>query len=157
MKPERINVGCEAGESEGFVNCDFYVQNTGLYYVGRVAGYSYRATDENYYDMGYIFKSAAEPGKLIAVLESDHPCNVRIRKGEFLDIIYDGGKKKRLFFPEINGEKTTLYFAEDGSSYYDADLTQLAEKAPSFFVTISPFIVAGVGTALIYLLGRRMR
>ena len=52
----------------------------------------------------------------------------------YIDITYDGGKKLRLFIPPFGGGSTgfiVLWFATDGSSYYDPSLTELARATES--------------------------
>lgn len=54
---------------------------------------------------------------------------INIQDGDTVDITYDGTNTLLIYMPAII-EDTTLYVAEDGSTYYDWLLTDLAKQAP---------------------------
>jgi len=63
---------------------------------------------------------------------------VEIAAGEFIEIAYDGGQHLSVYLPEIiisqeSGSPPNelfLWIASDGSTYFDEDLTQVAQLSP---------------------------
>jgi len=58
---------------------------------------------------------------------------IEIVEGGFINLTYDGGNSLLLYFPKLGVGSSgfgELYFSDDGSSYYDAELTNLAFAAP---------------------------
>jgi hypothetical protein len=49
---------------------------------------------------------------------------------ESLTLTFDGGRKVPVYLPSFTGVSLTLYVATDGSTYYDAALTQPARLRP---------------------------
>ncbi|MBD3260050.1 PQQ-binding-like beta-propeller repeat protein [Candidatus Woesearchaeota archaeon] len=63
------------------------------------------------------------------VTHSSSLCPKGITAGEYITIKYNGGHKLNVYFPNITQDNLILYIAQDGSTYYDANLTQLAQGA----------------------------
>ncbi len=64
---------------------------------------------------------------------------VDIQAGDRVELTYDGGRRLLIYLPKITHKDLVLnkglyaivlYVASDGSTYYDAKLTQLAQSAP---------------------------
>ena len=57
---------------------------------------------------------------------------INIPAGDRLEITYDGGKRLAIYLPRVTTtpeESINLYPTTDGSTYYDKELTELAQKA----------------------------
>lgn len=127
----------DAEKLEGFIGVDFRClsltvcgEGHNCIYFGENFGYV-QSTENAYHDG----------------LESDSPLAVRVRlaagsnsicvkaditipAGASIYIAYDDGQELNVFFPSFTGSTFTLYVASDGSTYYDAALTSLAQAAP---------------------------
>jgi len=56
---------------------------------------------------------------------------INIPAGYTLEITFDGGKKQICYFPELVGVTSKFFYpADDGSTYYDQAMTNLAYPAP---------------------------
>jgi hypothetical protein len=53
-----------------------------------------------------------------------------ITAGQSILITYEGGQSRTIYFPTVVAKEITLYVREDGATYYDAALTQLAQPSP---------------------------
>jgi len=85
------------------------------------SAYGYIWDNQNIYQDG---TSYATPRNLVFNV-SKIAENIGVQLKDRVTIIYDAGQMLTIFLPEIT-TNTTLYVAEDGSTYYDAGLTKLA-------------------------------
>jgi len=81
------------------------------------------------YDNQNVFIDLKSSGTAIPihiwVQESDE--GKYMHAGDTIKITYDGGQKLTIYTPEGWGK---VYVATDGSTYYDKDLTKLAQRVP---------------------------
>jgi hypothetical protein len=105
---------CTAAQS-----CIYYQENLG--FVQSVDVYS---------DGVELTESA--PVKVNIDVGSDSTCgnpSISIAAGHSITVTHDGGQTRAIYFPTFEGTRLTLYVASDGSTYYDAALTQLAQPS----------------------------
>jgi hypothetical protein len=56
--------------------------------------------------------------------------NVTFAAGNYVTLTFDMGKSLKVYLPAFTGKEITLYVSQNGSTYRDAALTQLAAAAP---------------------------
>jgi len=54
---------------------------------------------------------------------------IAVQAGDYVTVTYDGGRTKRVYFPAIRGDSVELYIGNDGSTYRDRGLCDLAQAA----------------------------
>ncbi len=84
------------------------------------------------YDNANLYVSdwnASEPLILCVVIETQDD-TIAIQAGDTLEIIYDGRQILTAYLPAITENTDALHVASDGSTYYDENLTQLAQSVP---------------------------
>ena len=112
--------------------------NTESYiYLGTLEGTAlgwYRLYDALFYDN--LAGTTASP---LGLYVDANGCGcIAIDDGETLDLDYDGGQTLTLHLPAI--EAGWLFVADDGSTYWDSQLTSLAKAAPTESGDNCPFI-----------------
>ncbi len=84
------------------------------------------------YDNGNTYQkgnSYAQSRDIFLRIFTDEDEEIGIPAGDSLEITYDGGQRLAIYLPRITEEPSILYVATDGSTYYDEELTKLAQKA----------------------------
>lgn len=91
----------------------------------------YIALDNNqqgYVDVGTVYEPL---GSMVMEFISNFlAIPLSIDEGNRVGLTYDGGQELIVYLPAIR-ERTSLYVATDGSTYYNRRLTKLAQKAPT--------------------------
>jgi hypothetical protein len=54
---------------------------------------------------------------------------ITLQAGESIVLSFGNNQTRAVYFPAFNGKSLLLYVREDGSTFYDAALTMLAQKA----------------------------
>lgn len=134
-----ISQEVECGSGTTFVFCDadvigsddspchYYPDNDNF---GHISAYGWEDGNELLYkDVAVVLGQG--PNSLCWDTE------VFISEGSYFEITYDGGKIKRIYLPEMYYENSyshslILFIAEDGSTYYDKELTDLAYLTPEY-------------------------
>lgn len=82
---------------------------------------------EGYVDVGTVYEP---PGSIVMEFISNFlAIPLSIDEGNRVTLTYDGGQELIVYLPAIR-ERTSLYVASDGSTYYNKTLTKLAQSAP---------------------------
>ncbi len=94
---------------------------------------------------GHVFDSAnrfypKETGFGAVMLRAFAHAGHSTQTGENLLVTFDGGIQKRVYMPALTGF-AQFYVAEDGSTYYDAELTLLAQAALAPSPTPTPSVI----------------
>lgn len=106
-------------------------------YMGSFNGVAlgwYRLYDSTFYDGN----ADSIPSRFFLYVDVNDCGCISIADGETLSITYDGGQALMLHLPAVNAGY--LYVADDGSTYWDAALTNLAKAAPGLDGDNCPFI-----------------
>lgn len=77
----------------------------------------------------YTFFNIADPPRFITVTVTEAVGPINVHASDTILMTYDSGKNLYIFLPAMV-EETILYIADDGSTYYDAGMTNLAQAAP---------------------------
>jgi hypothetical protein len=101
---------------------------TFLYDFGKWSEFGYINDGENRYEDSGNVASRSAPVCLIVYKEAEP---IAIQGADRLEITYDGGQTLLIYLPpQIRDEKTSLYIARDGATYYNKRLTKLAQGVP---------------------------
>lgn len=103
-------------------------------YSGRVF---FNEEGNGQYDNQNIFHNGVNIENALALCIEIYPDGTNqtvIRAGDTIEIAYDGNQELVVYLPEINITQSDagqiyLYIASDGSTYYDKELTRLAQKS----------------------------
>jgi hypothetical protein len=93
---------------------------------------SLQSGEASYYD-GDTVHNPPRPVKLYLGMGAASQCgelNFGITAGQSFVMTYDGGRVLRVYVPAITTTQATLWVGSDGSTYFDANLTQLAQASP---------------------------
>ena len=95
--------------------------------------YQFRDVDDIVGSWGHVFDSAdifypKETGAGDVAIRTFAHAGYSTQTGDSLLVTYDGGLQKRVYLPRLTGY-TKLYVAEDGSTFYDENLSSLAQAA----------------------------
>jgi hypothetical protein len=102
------------------------VNQTCHYSAGRLG--SLQSAEERFYDADVI---APGPVRLRVGPGAASQCGnppFKILRGDFVELVYDGGRRLRVALPAFGGRELSLYVALDGSTYWDRELTSLAAR-----------------------------
>jgi beta-lactamase superfamily II metal-dependent hydrolase len=63
---------------------------------------------------------------------------VNVLEGDYVSLQYDGGKTIKIYPPPLSDENSIFYINNEGSTYYDIELCNLAKSVPSPTPTATP-------------------
>jgi hypothetical protein len=97
-----------------------------FYFQGRLG--SRQSSEALYYDGEVV---SAAPIKLRVGAGAASQCGnppVKILSGNWIELVFDGGRRLRVALPSYGGKELQLFVAADGATYWDRDLTSLAAR-----------------------------
>jgi hypothetical protein len=103
------------------------VNQTCHYSVGRLG--SRQSSEATYYDGETL--SPASAVRLGLSTGAASQCGnppVKMLPGDFIELVYDSNRRLRVALPRFAGYEVSLYLAQDGSTYWDRELSRVAAR-----------------------------